>query len=443
MRIATSTLYDQQIGAIDNLSSQQAQFGNELSTGKQLNVPADNPTQIAQDLQLRTDIAQANQTSKNISDATSQLNTVDGALNTLSDIVQKARSLAIEGSSDAVSPAQRQDIASQVDGLLNEAIGIGNTQYGGKYVFAGTNAPTTPPVTGTGSPVSAVAFGGNFATQTEQFSSGQNIALSVSAQQAFNLNAADGSPDVFQSLVTLRDTLAKGSVVDASASQVNKPGTVIAVGPAAAPSTLASPNFATAVRADSSGNISINISSSGSPAGFTFTFATAALVQDGPPPTAASVVGQINAQTATTGVTASFNAKTQRLVLSSPGGNPFQISDVPSPGATNAGNFVEAFGLTQQADVVSNLSRQLGDIDHATGALLAARATVGGNIQTLSSVGSSTNSLIVSNTAVQSGIEDADIAKVVSQFSQTQTALQAAYGTTTRLESKSLFDFLQ
>ncbi len=443
MRIATSTIYDQQIGAIDTLSSQQAQFGNELSTGKALNVPSDNPTQIAQDLQLRTDIAQGNQTSKNIGDATSQLNTVDGALNSLSDIVQKARSLAVEGASDALSPSQRQNIASQVDGLLNEAIGVGNTQYGGKYVFAGTNAPTTAPVTGTGSPVSAVVFGGNFATQTEQFAGGQNVALSVSAQQAFNLNASDGSPDVFQSLVNLRDTLASGNVVDTSANQLNRPGTVIAVGPSVPLSTLASPNFATPVVADSSGNVSINIASATNGAGFTFTFATATPVQDGPPPTAASVVGQINAQAAATGVTASFDAKTQRLVLSSTGGQPFQISDVPSSGAANTGNFVEAFGLTQQADVVSNLSRQLGDIDHATGALLNARAIVGGNIQTLSSVGSSTSSLIVNNTAVESSIEDADIAKVVSQFSQTQTALQAAYGTTTRLESKSLFDFLQ
>ncbi|MEO6913680.1 MAG: flagellin [Candidatus Baltobacteraceae bacterium] len=442
MRIATSTIYDQQIGTIDNLSSQQAQFGNELSTGKQLNVASDNPTQIAQDLQVRTDIAQGNQTTKNIGDATSQLNTVDGALSTLSDIVQKARSLAIEGSSDAVSPSQRQNLASQVDGLLNEAISVGNTQYGGKYVFAGTNAPTNPPLSGTGSPVSAVTFGGNFATQSEQFSSGQSIPLSVSAQQAFNLRASDGSPDVFQSLVNLRDTLANGSVVDASATQVNTPGTVIAVGPSAPLSTLASPNFAIPVQADSSGNVSINISSAVG-AGFTFTFAPATPVQDGPPPTGASVVGQINAQAALTGVTASFNAKTQRLVLSTPSGQPFQISDVPSAGAANTGNFVEAFGLTQQADVVSNLSRQLGDIDHATGALLSARSTVGGNLQTLSSVGGTTSSLIVNNTAVQSSIEDADIAKVVSQFSQTQTALQAAYGTTTRLESKSLFDFLQ
>lgn len=90
-----------------------------------------------------------------------------------------------------------------------------------------------------------------------------------------------------------------------------------------------------------------------------------------------------------------------------------------------------------------NLSGQIGDIDYITQVQLNARATVGSAIQHLNSISSSLDSQAVNNTKVQSSIEDADIAKVISQFSQTQTALQAAYGTTTRLESKSLFEYLQ
>jgi flagellin-like hook-associated protein FlgL len=43
---------------------------------------------------------------------------------------------------------------------------------------------------------------------------------------------------------------------------------------------------------------------------------------------------------------------------------------------------------------------------------------------------------------VQSSLEDTDIAKVTSQFSLSQTALQAAYQTTTRLEQEDLFSYL-
>ncbi|MHB8356943.1 MAG: flagellin N-terminal helical domain-containing protein, partial [Vulcanimicrobiaceae bacterium] len=227
MRIATSSLYDQQIAAIDNLVAQQAQYGNMLSTGKQLNQPSDNPTQIAQDLGLHTAISEENQTSTNIQNATAEMTTVDGSLSSLTNILQSARSLAVQGATDALSPAQQRSLASQVDGLLQEAIGLANTQYGGTYVFAGTAAPSSPPVSGNGQPVSSVTFTGNFEAQQQRFTNGQSTKTSVTLQQAFNYGATDGSPDVFQTLVNLRDTLANGSIVDQSGAALNKAGTVV------------------------------------------------------------------------------------------------------------------------------------------------------------------------------------------------------------------------
>jgi len=141
-------------------------------------------------------------------------------------------------------------------------------------------------------------------------------------------------------------------------------------------------------------------------------------------------------------VTATFDYAQQKLSLSSAAGAPFQVQDVVSPGAPTPGNFTTAFGLTQQADATNTVSAQLGSIDQVLQVALQARTKVGQTIQNLSTVASLQSSQVLNNTAVQSGIEDADISKVMTQFSQTQTALQAAYGTTTKLESKSLFDYV-
>ena len=430
MRIATSTLYDTQSNTIDNLVVRQQDLGNQLSTGKQLTMPSDDPTHIAQDLNLGTTIAQENTTVSNISDASAELNTVDSALNSLTNIVQKARSIAVQGASDTLSPTQKKSLATQVDGLLTEAIGLANTNYGGKFVFAGTVAPSSPPVAATGSPTSAVTFTGNLQAQTQVFANGQNLALSTTLQQAFNFQSADHSPDVFQVLMNLRDSLQKGTVDDLSSTQVNVSGTVVS-----AATALNSPNFATPLVPDSAGGVSFTIS--GTPGSATI----------GPPgitpaSTVGAVVAAINAQTGVTGVTAAFNAQTERITLKSTNGVAFRIDDVPSAGATNTANFSKMFALNNQADPVGNLSRQLGDLDKSLTVVLAARASVGSNIQALTSIKDQTSSLVVNNTKVQSGIEDADIAKVVAQFSQTQTVLQAAYSTTTRLESRKLFDFL-
>ncbi len=432
MRIATSTIYDSQSASIDDLVSQQQSLGQQLSSGKSLNAPSDNPTQIAQDLELRSALAAENQGTQNVTNASAQLTTVDGALSSLTDIMQKVRGIAVEAASGFTNPTQQQALGSQVDTLLSEAISVANTKYAGKFVFAGTAGPYTAPVTANGSPVSSVSFNGNLSGQTEQLYNGEAISNSVTLQQAFNYKSPDGSPDVFQTLITLRDSIEKGTVVSQSASRVNNVDTALT----AATAINAAGILATPLTADAAGNVNIVINSSktGS-AGVTMTIPAGS--------TMASVLAAINGVSASTGVTASFDYKQQRLSLISSVGA-FQVGDVATtpPGGT-PGNFVEAFGLQSQADLTTNVSTQLGDVDKVMQTLLTTRATIGGNIQNLSTLGQSTSSQVVNDTKVQSGIEDADIAKVISQFSQTQTALQAAYGTTTRLESKTLFDYLQ
>ena len=432
MRIATSSIYDSQAASIDDLVSQQQQLGQQLSSGKSLNAPSDNPTQIAQDLELRSAVAAENQGSQNVSNAKAQLTTVDGALSTLTDIMQKVRGIAVEAASGFTNSTQQQALGSQVDSLLQEAIAVANTKYAGKFVFAGTAGPYTPPVTANGSPVSSVAFNGNLSGQNEQLYNGEAISNSVTLQQAFNYKSPDGSPDVFQTLITLRDSIEKNTVVSASASRVNNPNTALT---AATPINTAG-ILATPITPDAAGNANIILNSA-------LTGATGVTVTIPAGSSMTAVLAAINGASASTGITASFDYRQQRLSLSSSSGA-FQVGDVATtPPGGAAGNFVEAFGLQSQANLTTNVSRQLGDVDKAMQTLLTTRATLGGSIQSLSTLGQSTSSQVVNDTKVQSGIEDADIAKVISQFSQTQTALQAAYGTTTRLESKTLFDYLQ
>jgi len=430
MRIATSTIYDNQTSQIDTLVAQQQQYGAEASSGKQLNAPSDDPTQIAQDLEVRTSIAQENQGSTNVQNASAQLTTVDGALSTLTSVMQSARSIAVQAGSGFMNSTQMQALASQVDGLLQQAVGVANTKYAGKYVFSGSANPTSPPVTTKGQPISAIQFNGNLSAPNEVLYNGESVDTSVTVQQAFNLNASNGSPDVFQTLISLRDMLSQGTITSESATRVNATNTAFAAGTAINAAGI----LATPLAADANGNVDISITSSKAPNGVTIAIPQATTV--------GAMVAAINAQTPNTGVTASFDYRSQRLTLTSNGGA-FQVSDVASAGAPAAGNFVEAFGLQSNANLGSDASRQLGDIDNATQTLLSSRATVGANLQTLTAIGTAASSQVVNDTKVQSGIEDADIAKVISQFSQTQTALQAAYGTTTRLESKTLFDYLQ
>jgi flagellar hook-associated protein 3 FlgL len=440
MRIATSTVYSNQTAAIDTLYAQQEMYGQQLSTGKTLNIAQDDPTQIGQDLAVKNDNAVQSQIETNLTNASNQLTSVDGALSSVTSVIQSARQLAIEGASDTNTPTQLKEIAIQVSQLLQESIGLANTQYAGSYVFGGTAQTGQPPVIANGG-ASVVNFTGNGVPQTQTLPNGETIQSSVTLQQAFNFGSSDGSPSLFQVLQNLYNTLDNNVSADTSAVQVNVAGAAITAGTSMA--LLANPGSiaATALVPDSTGQVSISIASATDPNGTKLTF------QIGPPAappapvdTIATMLTKINGATALTCVSATFNSQTDRITLSGPGA--FTIDDVPSPGAATTGNFVETFNLQNQADVVNNISQQLGDIDNATQALLNTRAQVGSTIQQVQALNTTATSQVNNDTTVQSNIEDTNVAKATTEFSLAQTALQAAYGTTSQLEQKNLFDYI-
>jgi flagellar hook-associated protein 3 FlgL len=449
MRIATSTIYDQQTTSIDNLSSQYTTIGNQLSTGKSLNVPSDDPSVVAQDLTLSNTINSETGYSANATAATNQLTNTDSVLSSLTSVLQSARSLAVEGATDIIpNGTQRPLIGKQISGLLQQAIALANSQYGDTYVFAGTGEHTAAPVQANGTPPTGVIFTGNLNTQTEEIN-GQSVDVGTTLQQAFNYQSANGSPDVFQVLANLANTMDNETAAVQSAASINTNGSVIYGNTSPAPTTLGQiagppPLTTTPLTADSTGQYSVNIAgtnpSTGAAGSVTLTF-TNATPLDG----TNGVVQQINANTATTGVAASWNAQTQRITLTStaPNSPPFEVTDVPSTGATDASNlFQGVLQVPSSISVVNNLSTQLYDIDQVTNAVLSGRAQIGQTIQNLAAANGQLQAESTDNTTTKSGYEDTNIAKATSQFSLVQTALQGAYSTTTRLESKTLLDYL-
>src|SRR6202165_381649 len=111
MRIATSMIYAQQTAAIDDQQALYAQIGQQLSSGKQLTAPGDDPARIAQDLTLHTTIDQQNQQSTNTQSAVSELTSTDSALSSLTQVLQSARQLGIQGSTDSLTQQQRHALA--------------------------------------------------------------------------------------------------------------------------------------------------------------------------------------------------------------------------------------------------------------------------------------------------------------------------------------------
>jgi flagellar hook-associated protein 3 FlgL len=121
-----------------------AKIQEQLSTGKRILKPSDQPIDTANDLKLKTTIAQDTQFHTNIEDGLSFMNVTDTAMLSMNSIMQRLRELAVQGATDTVSAGDRIAIQKEVDQLFRQLITLTNTNYKGDYIFSGTNSKIAP-----------------------------------------------------------------------------------------------------------------------------------------------------------------------------------------------------------------------------------------------------------------------------------------------------------
>jgi flagellar hook-associated protein 3 FlgL len=106
-------------------------------TGKKISVPSDDPVVAARALKLRTDVSQIEQHKTNVDDAMSWLEITESSLSDVGDVLQRARELAVQASSDTATVEDTKKIAEEVTQLKGQLIQIGNSTYAGRYIFSG------------------------------------------------------------------------------------------------------------------------------------------------------------------------------------------------------------------------------------------------------------------------------------------------------------------
>jgi flagellar hook-associated protein 3 len=134
------TLYDIQ-------QSQQALATalQQVSTGLRVNQPSDDPAASANMVLSLASSADVDQYTKNISAVTSQMQTADSALSSVVTSLNTAITLGTSGTSGILSTANKQAVATQVQGVLANVVSLANASYQGAYLFGGSET-TGPPV---------------------------------------------------------------------------------------------------------------------------------------------------------------------------------------------------------------------------------------------------------------------------------------------------------
>ena len=115
----------------------------QMSDGKRIHKPSDDPVRVIRSLQYRSAVMQNQQYVDNVKSAQSWMEMTDKAVGDLSDLVSQAKSLVVR----AIEPNSTVGYAAaakQLDGIINQAIQVANTQVGDRYIFAGQMDKTQP-----------------------------------------------------------------------------------------------------------------------------------------------------------------------------------------------------------------------------------------------------------------------------------------------------------
>ncbi|ABY91762.1 flagellar hook-associated protein FlgL [Thermoanaerobacter sp. CM-CNRG TB177] len=177
---------------------------NMLSTGKKISRPSDDPVAVATSLRIRTDMARNDAYTKNADYAKSWLDITDSALNQLGDLLQRTRELAVQGANGTLTQADMQKMANEIEQLKAQMIQVGNTQYNGRYIFAGFKTTTQPFSEDNNS-----YNGDNGLIEFEVGAGGNKIAVNVPGDKVFDVDLT-GTSQLLVMMDNLKSALDSG-----------------------------------------------------------------------------------------------------------------------------------------------------------------------------------------------------------------------------------------
>jgi flagellar hook-associated protein 3 FlgL len=137
-RVPNQLLVNNSLSALQLSFSKLTDLQDEASSLKRLRRPSDGPADVVSAMQLHAGIDRNDQYTRNLSDAQGWLGNADNALTTTVTQLQRVNDLVVQASNVSTDSSARQGIAAEIDSIRQTLIGVANTQYAGRPIFAGT-----------------------------------------------------------------------------------------------------------------------------------------------------------------------------------------------------------------------------------------------------------------------------------------------------------------
>jgi flagellar hook-associated protein 3 FlgL len=219
------------LGQFNSLAALQYSLQSRASTGLRVQTAADDPVAMADTLGLAAKKTANAQWSQNITTLSDRADVIYSVLQSLQSRTSRAGEIATAGATATASPGDLNNLATEVNAMIEDAVKLGNTKdpTGGNFLFGGTASGSTPfTVTRNASgDISAVAYNGNSAVNQTEISDGLTVSVDVPGVNTGSGNArglftdSQTGGDFLNHLISLRDNLRAGNKTAVTADSLN------------------------------------------------------------------------------------------------------------------------------------------------------------------------------------------------------------------------------
>lgn len=144
LRITQQMMNNQMLNNLNNNLNRLDNYSDQLASGKKIRKPSDDPVGLGSSLRYRSDITANDQYERNLDTAISWMDYTDTSLGQISDLMTRAKELAVQGATESNSTSSRAAIASEIDVLYEELREIANSDFNGKHIFNGQRTDQPP-----------------------------------------------------------------------------------------------------------------------------------------------------------------------------------------------------------------------------------------------------------------------------------------------------------
>ncbi|MEH6500788.1 MAG: flagellar hook-associated protein FlgL [Pseudoalteromonas distincta] len=197
MRISTIQAFNIGVQGMQDNYSKVSRTQEQVSSGKRILSPADDPVASVRLLQLDQQASKLAQYEANLTAATNSLSQEEATINAVNNNLQRVREIALEGGNGSRTMADREALAQELVELEDELVALFNSRNArGEYLFGGFQSQTPPFVK---EPDGTYTYQGDEGQRSVQISGSKQVAINDNGKKLFvdvpNVNRVVTSAD--------------------------------------------------------------------------------------------------------------------------------------------------------------------------------------------------------------------------------------------------------